>query len=223
MSMRRTRPQASMLLTHRAPSAPAAEAFRTLCTNLQALTRDLPSRTLVVTSALAQEGKTVTAVNLAVACAQTGARVCLVDADLRNPSLAGMLDGKEWPGLTTAMAGGAPAISFVQETEVAGVHLLATGKKPANFPGLVGHPRIPEIFSTLRGNYDWVIFDAPEVLGINDALVLAPNADGVLLVTRAGATPSALVGRARDALQGVGARVLGLVLTGAEGSRALLG
>lgn len=206
------------LVTILAPTDPAAEAYRVLRTNLQFMGLDRPLQALAVTSATPGEGKSLTSANLAAAFAQAGQRVLLVDADLRRPMLAKMfgLNRRAWGGLTTVLAGSQELAEAVQETPVPGLSVLASGPIPPNPAELLGAQRMTELLARLRAEWDLVIVDTPPVLAVADASILAPRLDGVLLVVRAGQVGYPQAKRAKEALDAVGARVLGAVVDGVQ-------
>ena len=191
----------------------AAEAYRTLRTNLQFSSLDKPLRSLVVTSAVAAEGKTTTAANLAVVMAQAGKRVILVDGDLRRPSVHRLFDLSNEAGLTTALVEDLDALGgFLRETEVENLRLLAAGPVPPNPQELLGSQRMEDLLHSLEEEADVVVLDTPPTLVVADASVLAARTDGVLVVVNTGRTRRAAVQQAVDGLGQVGAELLGCVL-----------
>lgn len=206
------------LVTILAPTDPAAEAYRVLRTNLQFMGLDKPLQALAMTSATPGEGKSLTASNLAVAFAQAGQRVLLVDADLRRPTVAKMfgLNRRAWGGLTTVLAGSQELEEAVQETPVPGLSLLTSGPIPPNPAEMLGARRMTDLLEKMKAQWDLVIVDTPPVLAVADASILAPRLDGVILVVRAGQVGYPQAKRAKDALDAVGARVLGTVVDGVQ-------
>jgi protein-tyrosine kinase len=200
------------VVAHRAPLSPAAEAYRVLRTNLQFLGLDEPLKSMLITSATPGEGKSTTAANLAAVYGQSGARVCLVDADLRRPMAAKLLGQDNWTGLTTALIGEAPLADCLRKTTVDGLTLLPSGPVPPNPAELLGSERMSRLLAALEAEFDIVLVDTPPVLAVTDAAVLAPRVGGVVLVIRSGGTDRQAVQRAAQALQAVKARVLGTVL-----------
>jgi capsular exopolysaccharide synthesis family protein len=193
--------------------AVAAEAFRTLRTNLlfSPETRDV--RTIVVTSARAGEGKTTTAVNLAVCLAQQGMRILLIDADLRQPRVHEVLGIEREPGLAELFAlHRRMAVEMIKPTSLRSLHVLTCGQPIPNPPELLSGSRMEGILQWLSREYDRVIVDVPPVLGASEASALAARADGVLLVVCAGETDRESVREALYQLQIVGANVMGAVL-----------
>ncbi|MBI4329592.1 MAG: polysaccharide biosynthesis tyrosine autokinase [Chloroflexi bacterium] len=193
--------------------SPAAEAFRVLRTNLDLSRVDKPVQTLLVTSAAPSEGKTFTAANLAVASAQAGKRVILVDADLRRPSahrLFGLANGQ---GLTNLILDPTIDLSVVlQNTNVSGLRVLLGGPIPPNPAELLGSNHMRQVLASLRTQSDTVIFDSPPVLLVADAAILSSQMDGTLLVVESARTRTDIVKRAVDALTKVGGTIIGVSL-----------
>lgn len=200
------------LINHRNPKSPVAEAYRQLRTNIQFASLDKPLKTILLTSAGPQEGKSTTLANLAIAIAQTGSKVIAVDCDLRRPTLHQLFGVKNVAGLTTLMVDSTLDDLHTQETEVPNLLVLPTGPLPPNPSELLGSRRMTEIIERLRGEADYVLFDSPPVAAVTDAAVLATRVDGVLLVVMANKTKRELAQKARAALEKVGANVIGVVL-----------
>lgn len=210
------------LITLRDPRAPAAEAYRTLRTNIQFSSLDRPIRTLLVCSSVPDEGKSTTVANLAVTMAQAEQRVVLVDCDLRRPLLHTIFGVSNDVGLTTLMLDG-DSKGTLQPTGVDGLHLLATGPLPPRPADLLGSRRMETLIARLQERADIVLFDAPPVLAATDAAVLATRLDGVLLVARAGKTRRDRAKEAVELLHKVNAHVVGVVLTEARLERDTYG
>jgi polysaccharide biosynthesis transport protein len=201
------------LVAVREPRSPVVEAFRSLRTNIQFAGVDQPIRTLLVTSAGPSEGKSTVAANLAVVMAQAGLKVTLIDCDLRRPTLhkqfnqvnrAGLTDvilhdPTQWSGVT--IASGVPNLS-----------LLLSGSLPPNPSELLGSKRMRQLLEHLHQFNDVVIVDAPPLLPVTDALVLAPQTDGVLMVIDYGGTRIGEAVQGRTQLDQSGARILGVVM-----------
>jgi non-specific protein-tyrosine kinase len=206
---------ASPLIALRDPRAPAAEAYRTLRTNIQFSSLDKPLRTLMATSTAPDEGKSTTLANLAVTIAQAEQRVILVDCDLRRPTLHTLFDLPNEAGLTSMiLAEDAPVP--LQETGVPGLSLLASGPLPPRPADILGSRRMEAAIERLRAAADIVLFDTPPVVAVTDAAVLATKVDGVLLVFQAGRTSRERARRARQILEKVKANIVGVVLNNAE-------
>jgi non-specific protein-tyrosine kinase len=198
------------------PRSPAAEAYRTLRTNLTFAALDKPIETLIVTSAAPGEGKTAVLANLAVAMAQGERRTILVDADLRRPGLHE----------TFGMANERGLISMIVEETgldnpplvdvgVENLWLLPSGPQPPNPADILGSRRMEETIAALKAHADVILFDASPIIAVTDAVVLGTKVDGVLLVVRAGHTRREHVERAKEQLERVHVRIVGAVLDNA--------
>lgn len=190
----------------------SAEAFRELRTNLQFLAVDNPPRVVVVTSAIPSEGKSTTAVNLALAMAEAGHHVALVEGDLRRPRISNYLGVLGSVGLSTVLAGQAELNDVMQPTKYEGLEVLASGQLPPNPSELLGSEASRSLMDQLRRRFDYVIVDGAPLLPVTDSAVLTTHTDGALIVTRHGHTKSHELERAIKNLEAIGARVLGVVL-----------
>ena len=200
------------LLTDLGSFAPRTEAFRLLRTNLQFLDLDAQPRCLVISSAIPGEGKTMTSVNLALALAQAGRRTLVIDADLRRPRVARQLGLDAAVGLTTVLVGQTDVQEAIQVHEPSGLHLLASGAKPPNPTEILQSKVTQDLVKRLAGEYDMVIIDAPPLLPVADASVLATFADGVILVVKHGKTTRDQVSEAIGRLGQVGGKLSGVVV-----------
>lgn len=198
------------------PRSPAAEAYRTLRTNLLFTAVERPLRRLLLTSAGPDEGKSTTLANLAVTLAQNGARVIVVDADLRRPSQHTIFNLRNTSGLTNlflAPAGTRSAADLpLQETAVPNLWLLASGPLPPNPAELLASPRMEEILTQLGERADVLLLDCPPVLAVTDAAILTARAGGVLLVLGAGKVKRDVARKAKAQLEAVGAHVMGMAV-----------
>ena len=201
------------LVTDLDPRAPRFEATRILRTNLQFLDVDSDHTVLTVTSCSAGEGKSTTAANLAIALAHGGDRVVLVDADLRRPRLAELFELGGRDGLTTTLVGAVDAEQAVQPTRVPGLDVLTTGRIPPNPTELLQTQAMSNLISSLQRQYDVVVLDAPPLLPVADAAVLASMSDGAIVLVRHGRTTREQVRAAAGRLEAVGANLWGTVLT----------
>jgi non-specific protein-tyrosine kinase len=212
------------LITLTDPRSPAAEAYRTLRTNLYFSSLDAALETLVVTSAAPGDGKSTTLSNLAVTLAQGEKRTILVDADLRQPALHGFFGAENTQGLTTmAVEDDALSKPPLLETTVANLKLLPSGPLPPNPAEILGSRRMEDIIAALKERADIVLFDAPPIIAVTDAAVLSTKVDGVLLVVRAGKTRREHALRARELLDRVNVRLVGAVLSNAPTDQTLGG
>jgi receptor protein-tyrosine kinase len=193
-------------------NAPRAEAFRVFRTNLQFVEVDHKSKAFVVTSSVPNEGKSVTAANVALALAQAGSRVLLVDADLRRPQVAQLLGLESNVGLTTLLIGSVRIEDAVQRHTQSGLDVITSGAKPPNPAELLQSHTMRELVGQLRERYEVIIFDAPPLLPVTDAALVAAQTDGAILVVRYGKTTKEQAGGAVERLEAVDARPLGVVL-----------
>jgi receptor protein-tyrosine kinase len=200
------------LLTDLGAFAARTEAFRLLRTNLQFLDLDSRPRSLVITSAVPGEGKTATSTNLAVALAQAGRRVLLVDGDLRRPRVAGLLDLDGAVGLTTVLVGSTTLEDAIQVHEPSGLHFLASGAKPPNPTEILQSRVTHDLMARLRTEYDMVIVDVPPLLPVADAAVLAAATDGAIIVVKHGKTTRDQLREAAGRIESVGGRLFGIVI-----------
>jgi len=191
-----------------------AEQFRTIRTNLQFVDVDNPVREVVVTSAIVDEGKTTAACNLAVSLAQSGLRVCMVEADLRRPRVAEYLGVEGAVGLTDVVTGACSLDEALLSWDEHGtVQVLGAGRRPPDANSVLGSGAVADLMQVLRQRFDVVVYDAPPLGAVTDAALLARRTDGAILVVRHGHVRRGQVLEATRALQLAGARVLGTVLT----------
>jgi polysaccharide biosynthesis transport protein len=189
-----------------------AEACRSLRTNVLASAGVKGSRSLLVTSAAPGDGKSIVAVNLAVALGRSGRRVLVVDADLRRPVLHELMDRKQHPGLSEVLTGTRKPSEAVVATRCSGVWLLPSGSCPSNPSELLGSKRFKEFLDKLGDYFDWVIIDSPPVMAVTDPAVVAHLASGVLFVVNARRTNRRVAQAALDRLETAGASFAGAVL-----------
>lgn len=201
------------------PKSPASEAYRTLRTNIQFAGLDEPCRTIVVTSASAGEGKTTTAANFAIAAAQNGSRVCLVDSDLRRPSLHRVFGLENARGLSTALIEGVSFSKMAQPTRVPNLVVVTSGPLPPNPAEMVGSRKMRESLEAAAEEFDLIICDTPPVISVADAVALAAQCDGVILVVRAATLPHDVIQRAQAQIEAVKGRILGVLLNHVNLSR----
>lgn len=200
------------LLTQAAPQSPRAESFRQIRTNLQFANISSTSRTTLVTSSLPGEGKSTTATNMAIALAQAGQHVVLVDADLRRPSVAAYLGLEGNAGLTTALVGDADVEDLLQPWGSDDLHVLTAGIIPPNPSELLGSEEMTKLIGRLENRFDIVIIDAPPLIPVTDASVLSQKVGGVVLVVGSGKVKSQEFEKSLASLHMVNASVLGIVL-----------
>ncbi len=188
-----------------------AEAFRTLRTSVLLSHAEHPPRTILFTSSGPGEGKTTTAVNTAISLAQMGARVLLIDGDLRKPGLHKALNVKNYPGLSAYLTRPLEVDAVVLHQPAENLFVIPAGAIPPNPSELLGSAKMRELIAQVGERYDFVLVDSPPA-STPDALVLSALVDGVILIIRCGETPRELVHRAHQALLDVNARIFGVVL-----------
>jgi capsular exopolysaccharide synthesis family protein len=190
-----------------------AEAFRQLRTNLQFVEVDSRLRSIVFTSSIPAEGKSTTVCNLAITLAQAGVRVLLVEADLRRPRIGTYLNLETSVGLTNVLIGASHIDDAIQTWGKQGqLHVLPSGPMPPNPSELLGSRGMTKLLREMEDRYDLVILDAPPLLPVTDAAVLATEASGAVMVVHHGKTRIEQVHRATETLDAVGARILGCVI-----------
>ncbi len=204
------------LVAESQPRSAASEAYRTLRTNIQFASLDRPHRILVVTSASSGEGKTTTTANFGIVCAQSGTRVCLIDADLRRPALHKLFGLTNAIGLTTALVEDQPISKVAQTTRVPNLSVLTSGPLPPNPAEMVGSRRMRELLEHGTADFDLLLCDTPPVVAVADAVSLAAQCDGVILVVRTGTVPHEVVKRAATQIESVKGRILGVLLNSVD-------
>ncbi len=208
-----------VLLTGIEKRSPLAEAYRHLRTSILLSTAGRPPRTLLVTSSMPSEGKTTTAVNTAMSLAQTGARVLIVDADMRRPRLHSIFNLKNDQGLSALLsreASEGEVSSAIQHDEESGLFILTSGPVPPNPAELLGSEQMVKLITTVTPNFTHVVIDSPPVAVFTDGVLIATMVDGVLLVVHSGKSSRKVIARARKMLLDVGARIIGVVLNKVE-------
>lgn len=200
------------LLTQAAPQSPRAESFRQLRTNLQFANVTGHAKSVLVTSSLPGEGKSTTATNLAIALAQAGNSVCLIDADLRRPMVNDYLGLERNAGLTTALVGAAHVRDLLQHWGDDDLYILTSGQIPPNPSELLGSEDMARLIAELEESFDSIIIDAPPLLPVTDAAVLSRHVGGAVLVIGSQKISSQDLEKSLSALELVGAKLLGLIL-----------
>lgn len=210
------------LITITDPRSPISEAYRTLRTNLSFYSLDNPLTTLVVTSPAPSEGKSTTIANLAVTMAQSGRKTVIVDCDLRRPSLHELFNLKAEPGFTDYILADEMAVPL-QATGIENLQLLSSGTKPPNPADMLGAKKVDQLIARLKEEAEIILFDAPPVVAVTDAVVLGAKVDGVLLVIQAGKTKRDHAERAKETLAKANVRIVGVTLTNAPKDSAMSG
>lgn len=210
------------LITLTNPRSPAAEAYRTLRTNLTFSSLDDPIRTLVVTTPISGEGKSTVLANLAVTLAQGGRETIIVDCDLRKPAQHEIWELDNTEGLTAMLLDDAAFENpTLQPVGVERLSVLTSGPLPPNPADVLGSRRMDDVIAALKERADYVLFDVPPVLAVTDAALLGHKVDGVLLALRAGSSRRDHAARAKEELERVNVPVIGTVLTNAQRDSAV--
>ena len=195
------------------PHSPRAEAFRTLRTNLQFLDIESGPRSFVITSSIPAEGKTTTSANLAIALADAGARVVIVDADLRRPKIASYMGLEGAVGLTDVLIARAELADAVQPWGRGTLSVLPAGSVPPNPSELLGSRAMASVLRALEADFDVVLVDLPPLLPVTDGAIVSKLTRGALVVVAAGRTHKGEFSGAISALESVGAHVAGIIMT----------
>ncbi len=226
------------LIPNFGPQSVLAESFRSLRTNIQFSALDRNVKTIVLTSATPQEGKTSVAANLAIAMAQAGLKTLLMDTDLRKPALYRIFGVDAVPGVTEVLLGNYPYSETVRTVTdlmmgrmsmdkimltpgIDNLHIMTCGTIPLNPAELIQSQKFEAFIEEVHGQYDVVLMDAPPLVSAADASILAMKADGVLLVYRAGKVARGILKRARAQLGQVNANIIGVVLNGVKAEISL--
>ncbi|MFN7983305.1 MAG: polysaccharide biosynthesis tyrosine autokinase [Vicinamibacterales bacterium] len=196
-----------------------SEAFKTVRTNVLFSSAEDGVRSLVVTSASPGEGKSICSANIAVAMAQAGMRVLLVDADMRRPRVHEIFDLQQEPGLSNLLTGNARASETIQKSPVPGLWLMPAGHIPPNPAELLSSPRFVDFLGALEDHFDWVVLDTPPVLVVTDSVIVGNRATGVAFVVGADQTSRHAARNALDQLTGANVTVIGAILNRADVKR----
>ncbi len=200
------------LLTDLDSHSPRVEAFRIMRTNLQFVDVDQSKKVIVFSSSVPGEGKTSTATNVALALHQAGTKTLLVDGDMRRPQVAQLFGLEQAVGLTTVLLGRIDLDEAIQTDNGSGLDILTSGNLPPNPAELLQSQAMKQLLSDVRDEYDVVVIDAPPLLPVTDAALIAAQVDGAVMVVRQGKTSKDQVSHSLQRLEAVGARALGVAL-----------
>lgn len=203
------------LIVHEQTKSPIAEAFRTLRTNIQFAKADGTIKTVMMTSAGPGEGKSTVTANLAVAFAQSGKKIIIVDCDLRKP-VVHKIFGVKNKGLTNILIDDIPIDNIIQNTEVPNLQIVTSGPIPPNPSELLGSSKMQQIINQLQDKADILFIDAPPTVAVTDASVLAAKVDGIVLVVTSGANRPEMAQKAKELLHKAHGNILGVVLNRVE-------
>lgn len=204
--------KSTKLLLNSQFKAPIAEAYKTLRTNIQFSSLDVPIRVILVTSANPAEGKSTTVANMAISMAQSDKRVLIVDCDLRKPSIHRAFNIMNTKGLTNILAEDLDYHQICNTAGIPNLEIITSGPKPPNPSELLGSARMKIFIEKLKNDYDMIILDSPPVLPVTDAVVLSRVVDGTILVINYGTTIYEMAHRAKESLQKVGSKIIGTVI-----------
>jgi polysaccharide biosynthesis transport protein len=202
-----------LIVSHH-PLSILAESYRSIRTALLFSQPEKPPKVILLTSPSPAEGKTVTTLNLAIALAQDGQSVLVIDADLRKGSCHARLGITNHNGLSNVLTGNLPLDEAVQPTSVSGLSLLSRGIRPPNPTDLLGSHKMRQILSELRESFNFILIDSPPAIAVSDAAVLSVLCDGVILVFHGKKTNKASARQAMERLDAVRAPFLGVILNG---------
>ncbi|WP_347548507.1 CpsD/CapB family tyrosine-protein kinase [Pseudalkalibacillus hwajinpoensis] len=200
------------LLTHQNPKSPIAEQYRTIRTNIQFASVEEEIRTIMVTSSGPMEGKSTTIANLGVVMAQQGKSVLIVDADLRKPTVHYTFRTMNTRGITNVLTRQAELVDVTQETEVPNLNVLTSGPIPPNPSELLGSKGMDSLIEEALVHYDVVLFDCPPILAVADSQIVANKVQGTVLVVSSGTTDKEAAVKAKERLESVNSKLLGVVL-----------
>ena len=200
------------LITFAQPKSMLSEAYRNVRTSILLSFSEKPPKRIVISSPNPAEGKTTTVVNTAIALAQTGARVLVVDSDMRKPRIHTIFGEENGVGLSNYLSGNAELRSAIKKSTIPNLYYLPSGPIPPNPSELLGSNLFKKTIKFLGERFDHIILDSPPVLGFADSIILSTSSDGILLVVTGGKTPRETLQRAKDALSQVNAKILGVVI-----------
>ena len=193
-------------------NAPVEEAYKVLRTNIQFCNFNKETKTIAITSCNPGEGKTTTAINLAISMAKSGMKVLLIDADLRKPMLMKHLGGNNDVGLSNFISGYSTAEEITNPTDVDNLYFIACGPKPPNPAELIGSSRFSDLLKEAGRKYDMIIIDTPPLGSVIDCAIISAQTDGTLIVIESKAIDLQNALRVKEQLERANARILGVVL-----------
>ncbi|KAA3616684.1 MAG: hypothetical protein DWQ05_13215 [Calditrichaeota bacterium] len=203
--------QARMIALNR-PKSPISEAYRIIRTNLQYSQADGNLKTILITSPGPGEGKSTTTINLGITLANMGLKTLIIDADLRRPVVHNFFKFDKKPGLTNLLATESAADDVIKTLDIDNLHILTSGVMPPNPSELLGSVRMRNLLESLKSQFDIILLDSPPIIAVTDALIVASEVDGVLLINKSGKSQIEGVKRADQLLKTARARFLGVVL-----------
>ena len=206
------------LVTYFDSKALISEQYKILTTNLMSLNKGKPPKTIAITSSIAAEGKSITALNVAITMshATRKPKIILIDADMRKGQLVKYLGVPEHKGLSEFLKGEAALSDVVFKLDIDHLSFISSGAIPENPAELLDSDRMHELLSQLRLEYDFILIDTPPVIPVTDAVIIGSKVEGVVMVIQAGRTQRTMVSRSTELLNQAHAKIVGHVLTGIE-------
>jgi capsular exopolysaccharide synthesis family protein len=204
------------IITHQNPKSPISEAYRALRTNIQFSSIDEELRVIMVTSAGPGEGKSTTLINLAVAYAQTDKKVLIIDGDLRKPTMHHTLRVSNRWGLTNLLTNQLTIREVLQDTFIPNLQIITSGPIPPNPSEILASKKMISTIDDLKEHFDIILIDAPPAIAVTDSQIIASRTDGVILVVNSEKTKRDAVLKAKQNLDNVRARILGVVLNNVD-------
>lgn len=204
------------LIVHQKPHSIISEAYRSIRTSILFAFADKPSKAILITSSNPQEGKTSAAINLGITMASTGEKILLVDADMRCSRLHKSFNQQKESGLSDYLVGSIGLDAAIKPTKIENLSLLTAGSTPPNPAELLHSGKMKAFLEDVKKRFDRVIIDAPPVLTVTDAAILANITDGVIMLVRCGMVPIEIVLRAKQKLQDAKANILGVLLNNVD-------
>ncbi|NQX59445.1 CpsD/CapB family tyrosine-protein kinase [Paenibacillus qinlingensis] len=204
------------IITHQNPKSPISEAYRALRTNIQFSSIDEELRVIMVTSAGPGEGKSTTLINLAVAYAQTDKKVLVIDGDLRKPTMHHTLRVSNRWGLTNLLTNQLTIREVLQDTFIPNLQIITSGPIPPNPSEILASKKMLSVLEDLKLQFDVILIDAPPAIAVTDSQIIASRTDGVILVVNSDRTKREAVLKAKQNLDNVRARLLGVVLNNVD-------
>lgn len=200
------------LIAHNDLKNPVTEAYRVIRTSIQFAQAGKELKTLAVTSCIPNDGKSMTAANLAVVLTQAGKSVLLIDCDMRNPTVHKNFNLSNKVGLSSCISMGTALSDAVQKTSIEGLYALTGGVIPPNPSELLGSEQMKNVLQRAKEQYDYVLIDTPPVMPVTDALIVSRFVDGMILVIASAEIKVEMARDVKNQLQHAGANILGVVL-----------
>lgn len=200
------------LIAHNDLKNPATEAYRVIRTSIQFAQAGKELKTLAVTSCIPNDGKSMTAANLAVVLTQAGKSVLLIDCDMRNPTVHKNFNLSNKVGLSSCISMGTALSDAVQKTSIEGLYALTGGVIPPNPSELLGSEQMKNVLQRAKEQYDYVLIDTPPVMPVTDALIVSRFVDGMILVITSAEIKVEMARDVKNQLVNAGANILGVVL-----------